>query len=216
MNPVKTEDIVLDIQDLRKSFGKRQVLSGVSLQARRGEIIGIVGENGVGKSTLLKSIVGLLRPDSGNIKIKGSFGYCPQDMLLFESLTVDENFRLFASAYGLNGGRDGDDWKQAKSGLMKMLTFEEYGNMMVSRLSGGTRQKLNFSLSVLHHPDLLVLDEPYSALDWESYKSFWDYTERMKETRRTVILVSHMIFEREKLDRLFELKNGILRCAPAN
>jgi ABC-type multidrug transport system ATPase subunit len=114
MNPVETEDIVLDIQDLRKSFGKRQVLSGVNLQARRGEIIGIVGENGVGKSTLLKSIVGLLRPDSGNIEIRGSLGYCPQDMLLFESLTVDENFTLFASAYGLNGVSGGDDWEQAK------------------------------------------------------------------------------------------------------
>lgn len=216
MNPVETEDIVLDIQDLRKSFGKRQVLSGVNLQARRGEIIGIVGENGVGKSTLLKSIVGLLRPDSGNIEIRGSLGYCPQDMLLFESLTVDENFTLFASAYGLNGGRGGDDWNQAKSELMKMLTYEEYGKVMVSRLSGGTRQKLNFSLSVLHDPVLLVLDEPYSALDWQSYKSFWDYTERMKGTRRTVILVSHMIFERAKLDRLFELKDGILGCAAAD
>ncbi len=216
MNPAMMEDIMLDIRDLRKSFGKRQVLSGVNLRAMRGEIIGIVGENGVGKSTLLKSIVGLLRPDSGSIRIAGSFGYCPQDMLLFESLTVDENFRLFASAYGLNGGRDGGDCQRAKSELMKMLTFEEYAGVMVSKLSGGTRQKLNFSLSVLHDPDLLVLDEPYSALDWESYKSFWDYTEKMKKARRTVILVSHMIFERERLDHLFELKNGLLRCAPVN
>lgn len=206
------EEILIEISNLRKSFGRRRVLTGANLQADGGEIIGIVGENGVGKSTLLKTIVGILSPDGGSIEIRGSIGYCPQDMVLFENLTVDEHFRMFAAAYGLTGKDEDTQWREVQSNLQKMMHYEDYNSVLVSKLSGGTKQKLNFSLSVLHEPDILILDEPYSALDWESYRSFWNYTEKMKAMSKTVILVSHMIFDRAQIDRLFELKDGELRC----
>lgn len=205
-------EISVELSDLQKSFGRRKVLSGVDLQIGGGEIVGIVGENGAGKTTLLKIMVGLLSPDSGRMKIRGRTGYCPQDMLLFDNLTVDEHFRLFAAAYGLGGKHRRVDWERTQADMQEMLNFSDYRDTLVSELSGGTKQKLNFSLSVLHQPDVFVLDEPYSALDWESYLSFWNFAARMKESNRTIILVSHIIFDRARLDRIFELKKGRLNC----
>src|SRR5438067_976834 len=128
---------LLGAAGLRMDFGAHRVLDGVSFQLGRGECVGLVGENGAGKSTLLRILVGLLHPLSGAVRRRGTIGYCPQDALVFEGLTVDENFELFAAAYGLS--REG--WRAAAGLLTDGLNFVRERRKQVGTLSGGTRQK---------------------------------------------------------------------------
>jgi ABC-2 type transport system ATP-binding protein len=197
-------------RNLRKSFGRRSVLFDVSFDLGAGEIVAIVGENGSGKSTLLRTVVGVLAPDGGIVERGARLGYCDQEPQLFADLTVSEHFAYFARAYGL---ANGDRWGMVRDGLLERFDFRRYVGTLVSDLSGGTRQKLHLSLALLHHPDLLVLDEPYSAFDWETYLRFWDYAESRRKSGATVLIVSHLAHERRRFDRVLELRNGVLACA---
>ncbi|MBA3766075.1 MAG: ABC transporter ATP-binding protein [Acidobacteria bacterium] len=204
---------ILKVRRIAKSFGRRRVLKGVSLEMQRGELAGIVGENGAGKSTLLKILVGLTVADSGDVTTDGRVGYCPQESLVFETLTVKENFHYFASAYGLERNKDGAAaWEKKKDALLEHFKFEQYENAIVSTLSGGTKQKLNLSLALLHAPDVLILDEPYTGFDWETYLHFWEMTEGLRSAGKSILIVSHFIYDREKFDRIFELKDGVIEC----
>lgn len=198
--------MILKAFNIVKSFGKRSVLKDVSFQMERGTLYGIVGENGSGKSTLLKIIVGEWKADSGQILIDGKLGYCPQKVLVFPELTVAENFRFFSSAYQL----EKKTMDRVSSELMEHFHFENYANERVSNLSGGTQQKLNLSISLIHEPDLLILDEPYNGFDWDTYLKFWDYTNHLRDRGCTILVVTHMLSEKERFDRIFELKNGCL------
>jgi ABC-type multidrug transport system ATPase subunit len=183
-----------------------EVLSGASLEVRRGELVGLVGENGSGKSTLMKIVVGLLERDAGTIERRGKLGYCPQTPLLWDKLTVAEHFELFARAYEL-GDEEAD---RAAAGLLAELQFERYRDYRIEDLSGGTRQKLNLALALMHEPDLLLLDEPYSGFDWETYLRFWEMSARRRDAGMGILIVSHFLSERERLDRVYELRDG--RC----
>ena len=203
---------VLRAEDLAKSFHRGiwprrrrvEVLAGASLMVCAGEIVGLVGENGSGKSTLMQIVVGLLARDSGNVEQPGRLGYCPQQPMLWDKLTVDEHFELFARAYGLDEKvRD-----QAISALLEELSFARYRRYRVEELSGGTRQKLNLALALMHEPDLLLLDEPYSGFDWETYLRFWEMSERRRKAGMGILIVSHLLTERERLDRVYELRDG--------
>ncbi len=203
---------ILEVQKISKSFGRRPVLKDVSFRTRQGEIVGIVGENGVGKTTLLKILMGLLKPNSGSVHIGGRVGYCPQDMLVFERLTVRENFHYFATAYGLLKSGTDSNWEKIKDDLLRRFRFSQYDNMIVSQLSGGTKQKLNLSLALLHSPELIILDEPYAAFDWETYLHFWDYALEMRGQNKSLLIVSHFIYDRSRLDTLYEIEEGIIKC----
>jgi ABC-2 type transport system ATP-binding protein len=181
-----------------------EVLKGASLEVRPGELVGLVGENGSGKSTLMKIVVGLLERDAGTVERDGKLGYCPQIPLLWEKLTVDEHFELFARAYEL----DSDAAASAAQGLLTELQFERYRGYRIEELSGGTRQKLNLALALMHEPDLLLLDEPYSGFDWETYLRFWEMSERRRDEGMGILIVSHFLSERERLDRVYELRDG--------
>ena len=146
-----------------------EVLRGASIAVSSGQLVGLVGENGSGKSTLMKIIVGMLDSDGGRVERTGKLGYCPQLPLLWEKLTVREHFELFARAYRLTD----EDLSAARGRLLTELRYERYLDYRVEELSGGTRQKLNLSLALMHDPDLLLLDEPYSGFDWETYERFW-------------------------------------------
>jgi ABC-2 type transport system ATP-binding protein len=126
--------------------------------------------------------------------------------LLWDKLTVDEHFELFAEAYGLAPGEAGE----ARKGLLDELQFGKYVGYRVEELSGGTRQKLNLALSLLHSPRLLLLDEPYSGFDWETYLRFWEMAERRRGEGMGIMIVSHLLSERERLSRVYELRDG--RC----
>ena len=176
---------------------------------RAGELVGLVGENGSGKSTLMQIIVGLLDRDAGTVQHPGRLGYCPQIPMLWEKLTADEHFELFARAYGFDeaGGR------HAAAALLDELDFARYRAYRVEELSGGTRQKLNLALSLIHDPALLLLDEPYAGFDWETYLRFWEMSERRRATGMGILIVSHLLAERERLDRIYELcEGGVCEC----
>jgi len=204
---------VVEVQNVAKSFGRRRVLLDVNFGLRHGEMAGIVGENGSGKSTLLKIIVGLLGPSAGEVVVREKIGYCPQEMLVFETLTVHENFAYFAAAYGLGQEPGTDGWGDRERLLLSRFRFAPYRDMLVSNLSGGTRQKLNLSLAVLHEPGLLILDEPYSGFDWETYLHFWEYAAELRAAGAAVLVVSHFLYDRGKFDTVYKLQEGVLRCA---
>ncbi|HEX6229480.1 MAG TPA: ABC transporter ATP-binding protein [Solirubrobacterales bacterium] len=205
---------VLQVEAIEKSFHRGvpprrrriEVLKGASLEVRRGELVGLVGENGSGKSTLMKIVVGLLERDRGTVERDGKLGYCPQIPLLWEKLTVEEHFELFARAYEL-AAREA---QPAAERLLEELQFKRYRGYRIEELSGGTRQKLNLALALMHEPDLLLLDEPYSGFDWETYLRFWEMSERRRDQGMGILIVSHFLSERERLDRIYELLDG--RC----
>jgi ABC-type multidrug transport system ATPase subunit len=203
---------VLRVEGVEKSFHRGiwplrrtiEVLKGASLQVRAGELVGLVGENGSGKSTLMQIVVGLLKRDGGEVRRPERLGYCPQVPMLWEKLTVDEHFELFARAYGLGDQRR----EQSVLGLLDELQFAKYRSYRIEELSGGTRQKLNLALSLMHEPELLLLDEPYSGFDWETYLRFWEMSGRRRDAGMGILIVSHLLAERERLDRMYELCEG--------
>jgi ABC-type multidrug transport system ATPase subunit len=200
---------LLDVRRLAMSFRRRRVLDDVNFTVARGEHVALVGENGSGKSTLLKIIVGLLTPSSGAVHVEGRIGYCPQDPLVFEALSVEENFRYFASAYGLDRS-GGARWMARRDTLLETFRFGQYLRTLVSELSGGTRQKLNLCVALLHEPDLLVLDEPYAGFDWETYLRFREFAEEEAAAGTAILVVTHLVYEPGRFHRVLELAGGRL------
>ena len=203
---------VLRVDALEKGFQKGlpprrhriEVLRGVNLMVCSGELIGLVGENGSGKSTLMQIVVGLLGRDGGSVEQLGRLGYCPQIPMLWDKLTVDEHFLLFARAYDL----DEETREATVVDLLAELRFERYRRYRVEELSGGTQQKLNLALALMHEPTLLLLDEPYSGFGWETYVRFWEMSERRRDAGMGILIVSHFLSERARLDRVYELRDG--------
>jgi ABC-type multidrug transport system ATPase subunit len=193
----------MEVRDLHHAYGRRQVLRGINLDLEPGSLVGIVGENGAGKSTLLKILSGELRPDRGTVRYQGRFGYCPQDVVLNDVLTVRQHLKFFQAAFGLA------DLHRAEE-LMEELRFAEYAGERAGDLSGGTRQKLNLTLALMHDPQLLLLDEPYQGFDWDTYQRFWSLAGRLRSDGRCVLVVSHLAYDIERLDDLWRLDGGIL------
>ena len=194
---------LLKAHDIQKSYRKNHVLRGIDLSVTPGTLVGVVGENGSGKSTLLKILSGELEADSGTVTVSSSVGYSPQDPVVNDSLTVGEHFEYFQSAYRLPDTHYADH-------LLDQLHFRKYKNEKSGNLSGGTRQKLNLTIALMHQPAILLLDEPYQGFDWETYLRFWDVVRELKQAGKAILVISHLIFEREKFDHLLHLENGIL------
>jgi ABC-type multidrug transport system ATPase subunit len=199
---------VIGVRDVHRSYGRRRVLDGVDFDVRAGTLVGIVGENGAGKSTLLRCLVGLLEPDRGHVAVRGTIGYCPQEPILVDLLTCDEQFELFGAGYGLPRGEAAG--RAAR--LMAFFGCERYAHTRVDQLSGGTRQKVNLIASLLHDPEVLILDEPYQGFDYETYLRFWDYAEERREEGRSQVIVSHLLAEQNRFDEILSLRDG--RIAP--
>ncbi len=202
MSPPDASLPLLRVAGLSGGYLRKTVFRDVSFAAFPGEILAIVGENGAGKSTLLRVLVGLRPATSGTIEVRGSLGYCPQELTLFEMLTVRENLRIHAAAHGL------DPWEPVMDHWLDRLSFADHRDTLISRLSGGTRQKLNLSLALLHGPSVLVLDEPYAAFDWHTYLRSWEILEEMRAAGCAVLVVSHLVFDLSRFDRVLELRNG--------
>jgi ABC-type multidrug transport system ATPase subunit len=124
--------------------------------------------------------------------------------MLWDKLTVDEHFELFARAYGM----EEEARERSERDLLEELQFDRYRGYRVEELSGGTRQKLNLALALMHEPQLLLLDEPYSGFDWETYVRFWEMSERRRDAGMGILIVSHLLTERRRLDRLYTLVDG--------
>jgi ABC-type multidrug transport system ATPase subunit len=205
---INKNEPVLEATRLHFSYNKKQALiKELSISVMPSEIVGISGENGSGKSTLLKLLVGLLVPQQGTLKQNGGVGYSPQELLLFENLTVLENFRVFGK--GMDLTQKAID-QQAKT-ILKQLHFSSYKDVLVKNLSGGTAQKLNFGISLLGNPTVLILDEPYQGMDYASFIAFWDIQYELRKHGKAIIIVSHLIEDKSKFTRSLHLINGKLQ-----
>lgn len=199
-----TASPIVSVQRLSKSYGRRRIFSDLNFDICRGQLVGIVGENGAGKSTLLKCLVGLLRPNQGTISLGGRLGYCPQEPLLLEILTCAEQFELFGAGYGLACPCT----VERALALMDVFNCRQYLHTRVDQLSGGTRQKINLIVALLHDPEIVILDEPYQGFDYETYITFWDYAEQLRHAGKSIVVVSHMLSEQQRFDTLLTLRNG--------
>jgi ABC-2 type transport system ATP-binding protein len=191
----------LTVRGLRKSFGRHEVLRGVSFAIGAGELAGIVGENGAGKSTLLKILAGELEASAGNVERAGRIGYCPQTPVLNDALTVEQHLLYFAAAYG------GFDAAYCDH-IIDVLGYHTYRGYRVGALSGGTRQKLNLTLALMDRPQTLLLDEPYQGFDWETYLRFWELAAQLRREGRTILVISHLLFEQQRFDHIYRLSDG--------
>jgi ABC-2 type transport system ATP-binding protein len=192
---------ILRAEDLHKSFGRHKVLQGVNFSISPGALVGIVGENGAGKSTLLRILAGELRPNQGDVERTGTMGYCPQTVILNDALTVHQHLRYFRAVYNLRDLRRADE-------LVALLDYQAYRHQPVATLSGGTKQKLNLTLALMHQPQLLLLDEPYQGFDWEVYLRFWDLVTQLRAEGCALLVISHLFFEQERFDELYRLRDG--------
>jgi ABC-type multidrug transport system ATPase subunit len=199
--------VVLDAQGISKQYGRRRILRDVSFSLTAGSLVGIVGENGAGKSTLLRILAGELRPSAGAVSLAGALGYCPQAAILNESLTVAQHLDYFRAAYGLADLRRAD-------ALVERLSFARYRETAVHALSGGSKQKLNLTIALMHDPAVLLLDEPYQGFDWETYLRFWDLAAELRQQGRAVLVISHLVFDRSRFDRIYSLTAGQLQNTP--
>lgn len=200
-------DPLLRAEQITRSFGRRNVLRGVNLAVAPGTLVGIVGENGAGKSTLLRILAGELRPSHGTIIRNGPLGYCPQVVVLNDTLTVNQHLAYFSAAYNIT------DLAYAET-IIASLGYEKYRRETIATLSGGTKQKVNLTLALMHQPDVLLLDEPYQGFDWETYLRFWELAERLRNQGRAVLVISHLLFDQHRFDALYQLENGQLTQLP--
>lgn len=193
---------MLRAEDINKRFGNRTVLRHQSLDVMPGEAVAIVGENGAGKSTLLRIMAGVLAPDSGGVRMVGRPGYCPQMPGLLDLLTVDDHFALFGAGLGLSPA---DALPKGRS-ILRSLGYRPEPDRWAKFLSGGNRQKLNLALALLGEPDVLLLDEPYQGFDYGTYVNFWDNVDGWRRAGKAIVIVTHMLAELERVDRIVEIR----------
>ena len=151
----------------------------------------------------MQIVVGLLGRDGGEVE-RPSARLLPADPDALGQAHGGRALRVFARAYGL----EEEARERAERDLLEELQFERYRGYRVEELSGGTRQKLNLALALMHEPQLLLLDEPYSGFDWETYVRFWEMSERRRDAGMGILIVSHLLAERRRLDRLYTLVDG--------
>jgi ABC-2 type transport system ATP-binding protein len=192
---------VLEALGICHRYRERAVLQDVSLTVQSGERVAIIGENGVGKSTLMRICARLLTPQAGTLRIDGRVGYCPQIPGLHELLTADEHLALFSPALGLTreeGVRRGRE-------LLAGFGFPDGEHAQTRHLSGGSQQKLNLALALLGGARLLLLDEPYQGFDHGSYMNVWDHVASWSNRGIAVVVVTHMLQDLDLVDRVVEL-----------
>jgi ABC-2 type transport system ATP-binding protein len=206
-----SEAFAVDVDNVVKSFGTLRALDGITLRVRQGEIYGLLGPNGSGKTTLIRAIVGLVAPDSGNVSVLGhsmpdlnilsSVGYMTQAAALYPDLSVEENLRFFAAISGADGN---------VTEVLKTVELEARRKSVVSTLSGGMRQRCSLACVLVHHPRLLLLDEPTVGVDPQLRVQFWEHFRDMAAAGTTILVSSHVMDEAERCQRLGLIRFGKL------
>jgi ABC-2 type transport system ATP-binding protein len=207
-------DLVIDVKNLRKSFGARHVVDGLNLQVAKGEICGFLGANGSGKTTTIRLLCGLLIPDGGEgtclgldirthaALIRRQTGYMTQKFSYYEDLTVRENLELVAGVYEM------EDGEAAVRGIIARMGLAAYETQLAGHLSGGWKQRLALAACVLHRPRLLLLDEPTAGVDAKARREFWDLIHDLAGEGLTVLVSTHYMDEAERCNRIVYLAEG--------
>jgi len=208
---------LLEVENVKKSFRLEQVLKGITFDIQKGEIFGLVGVSGGGKSTIFNILMGLVKRDSGDILFQGEklsdsknklrlyAGFATQSNMIFEELTIKENGLYFGSLYGMKKSAI----KKRIYDLTMLLGLKGYESKLVRNLSGGMKKRANILISLIHSPKLLILDEPTVGLDPILRRSLWRYIKDINKGGTTVIIASHLLDEiGENCHRIGVLKDG--------
>ncbi|AFY40264.1 Fe(3+)-transporting ATPase [[Leptolyngbya] sp. PCC 7376] len=205
---------MLEINNLQKTYGKRQVLKGLTLHIQAGEIYGLLGPNGAGKTTTINILCNLLKGDRGEIRIAGQsvseatkkiIGVAPQENLLYKTLSCAENLRFFAKIYGIRG----KNCDKRIDYCLDAVGLGDRRNSPVESLSGGMQRRMNVAVALVHNPQLLILDEPTTGLDIETRYDIWALIQQLRADGMTILLTTHLLDEAERLcQRIGVLKGG--------
>lgn len=213
-----SDELIVDVKHLYKSFNGKPAVVDVSLQIRRGEIFGFLGPNGSGKTTTIRMLCGLLTPDAGEGEclgydirqqtrvMKQLVGYVPQIFSLYQDLTVKENLDFVAKVYEIPN-RD-----QRVKEMMADLGLDTYKNILAGRLSGGWKQRLSLAAALVHNPKLLLLDEPTAGVDPKARREFWNYISHLTAQGISSLVSTHYMDEAERCNRLAYIVYGHLKA----
>jgi ABC-2 type transport system ATP-binding protein len=214
-------DTMIALDGMTRRYGEVVAAEGVTFEVRRGEMFGLIGPDGAGKTTTLRVVLGLLAPDAGRVRTCGlepvkqgdllsrKIGYLSQRFSLYGDLTVDENISFFASIHGVKG------WKARRDELLDLLRMTQFRGRLADRLSGGMKQKLALACTLIHTPELLVLDEPTTGVDPVSRRDFWKILSRLQRDGLTLLVTTPYLDEAERCQRIALMDRGRLLTVDA-
>lgn len=209
-----TIENVIKVTDLEVKYDKTTILKNITLNIKKGEIIGFLGPSGSGKTTLVKALIGMKSPVKGSVEVLGyempsleaiaKVGYMAQSDALYEDLTGLDNILFFGELYNLKG-------RAAKKRAMELLTLvsmEKDANKSVKNYSGGMKRRLSLAIALIHSPELLILDEPTVGIDPVLRRSFWNEFQRIRNNGGSIIITTHVMDEAYHCDRLSLIRDG--------